>query len=60
MRYLVSGKVGHRCRCGALCLPKKSQCRKCHFRCRWYRRKAWRINPARHLTQNTSERSDIA
>ena len=43
------------CRCGALCKKTKSQCRKCHYRARWYRRKAWHCNPARHPTRNLTE-----
>jgi hypothetical protein len=46
--------------CGALCHPTKARCLKCYYRVRWYRRKAWRINPTRHPTQNSSERSDTA
>jgi hypothetical protein len=46
-------KSGRRyCRCGALSEATKPRCRKCHYRDRWYRRKAWRSNPLRHLTQN--------
>jgi hypothetical protein len=60
MRDLTVGQPGSLCHCGALRLPSQSQCRKCHFRCRWYRRKAWRINPSRQPTQNSSERSDTA
>jgi hypothetical protein len=43
------------CRCGALCKNTKSRCRKCHYRARWYRRKAWRCNPQLHLTQTPTE-----
>jgi hypothetical protein len=34
------------CRCGALTEATTTLCRKCRARARWYRRKAWRINPA--------------
>lgn len=37
----------HYCCCGALCGPANTRCRKCRDRLRWYRRKAWRINPMR-------------
>ena len=60
MRYVATDKSGRQCQCGALCQPNRTLCRKCHFRFRWYRRKSWRINPSRHLTQHTSERSDTA
>ncbi len=43
------------CRCGALCENTKSRCRKCSDRARWYRRKAWRCNPLRHLSQTLTE-----
>ena len=48
MRNLAINEVPRRCRCGALCGAKRTRCRKCHDRIRWYRRKAWRINPIRH------------
>jgi hypothetical protein len=37
----------HCCRCGALCETTNPHCKKCRDRSRWYRRKAWRINPQR-------------
>ena len=43
------------CRCSALCENTKSRCRKCRDRARWYRRKAWRCNPRRHLTRTLTE-----
>jgi hypothetical protein len=48
MRNLVIDPCQRYCRCGALCGPATTQCQKCRARLRWYRRKAWRINPARH------------
>jgi hypothetical protein len=44
------------CRCGALCDTTESRCRKCRYRARWYRRKAWRCNSAlRNQTQTLTE-----
>jgi hypothetical protein len=48
MRNLLIDPSRRHCRCGALCAPGSAQCRKCRARFRWYRRKAWRLNPARH------------
>lgn len=38
------------CHCGAIREAAKFICRKCHYRNRWYRRKAWRVN----LNKSTS------
>jgi hypothetical protein len=46
------------CRCGALTEATKTLCNKCRSRARWYRRKAWRANPLRHINQSPQERSD--
>jgi hypothetical protein len=37
------------CHCGALCETPSPYCKKCRDRSRWYRRKAWRINPQRRI-----------
>jgi hypothetical protein len=44
------------CRCGALPEATKTLCLKCRCRARWYRRKAWRSDPLRHLAQNSQEK----
>ena len=45
------------CHCGAPC-ETKLRCPKCRARFRWYRRKAWRSNPAhRAVSETTSHRS---
>ena len=60
MRAFATSTAARRCRCGALCEAAKTHCRKCHYRSRWYRRKAWKFNPMCHLPQNLQERSDAA
>ena len=54
MSTIVISPVPGRCRCEALCAGVATQCRKCHYRCRWYRRKAWRTNPVRQRAKLTS------
>jgi hypothetical protein len=46
--YLIIDTERHYCLCGALCERASAHCRKCRARSRWYRRKAWRVNPERH------------
>ena len=47
------------CHCGAPCGAAGLRCPKCRARFRWYRRKAWRSNPARRvISRTTSHRSD--
>lgn len=47
------------CHCGAPYGTTKLRCPKCRARYRWYRRKAWRSNPAqRALSRTTFQRSD--
>jgi hypothetical protein len=47
MRNLLSDPDHHHCPCGALREKTSTRCRKCRARLGWYRRKAWRVNPAR-------------
>ena len=47
------------CHCGALRAAGKPRCRKCHYRARWYRRKAWRRNPVTPTFPATAESTDL-
>jgi hypothetical protein len=58
--HAFKSEAGRRyCPCGALPEATKIRCRKCRYRARWYRRKAWRTNPLRRLAQNSQKRSDL-
>jgi len=59
MAILATNADPRHCRCGALCESTKSRCRKCLYRARWYRRKAWRCNPLRALYPDSHGRSDL-
>ena len=44
------------CRCGALRETASTHCKKCRDRSRWYRRKAWRINPEFRIDPATTRK----
>jgi hypothetical protein len=49
MTYSIADPHQHYCCCGALREATRTHCKKCRDRSRWYRRKAWRINPERRI-----------
>ena len=53
MHSFKTGEAQRYCRCGALCEAMTARCRKCRYRARWNRRKAWRCNPATSANRNS-------